>query len=245
MTAGRTFIISLATALVVTIAGLFVAMNLWSSKVPVLRFMDVQAARAVASSHGFSVWVVAEEDSLSVPAGNVLDQAPNDGKRALKGSTIMVRVSAGKATEKPAAAAAPGTGGAAVPPVVGAPLATARVTLEQAGLKVGAIKKELSDKAADIVVKADPEAGVPLPRGSAVNLVVSSGQKMGKVPKVTMKGLNRARKLLEDAGFKVGPVRSASNEDYAFGWVLTQNPRAGDEVPLGTEVELVVNRESE
>jgi serine/threonine-protein kinase len=241
MTNGRAFIIALCTAVAVSAAGMILSMAFWSAEVPVLRFMDIKAARAVATSHGFPVWVVAEEESLSVPAGNVLDQSPNDGERVFKGTTLLVRISAGKTAPK----APPATANAAVPPIVGAPLATARVTLEQAGLKVGEVKKEMSDQGVDIVLRATPEAGVPLPRGATVNLLVSSGKKMAKVPKVTMKNLDRARALLKAAGFEVGQTRSASNEDFAFGRVLSQKPAAGDQAPMGSAVDLVINREEQ
>jgi len=55
--------------------------------------------------------------------------------------------------------------------------------------------------------------------------------------------VNRAKEMLEKAGFKVGSTRWAYNEDYSPYIVLQQQPAAGDKAKPGTAVDLVVNED--
>jgi serine/threonine-protein kinase len=76
-----------------------------------------------------------------------------------------------------------------------------------------------------------------------VTLVLSSGSPAAAVPKVLGMRMTRARKTLEDAGFKVGRVRIGSNDDRMGGVVLRQDPPEGAAAAPGTPVDLVVNED--
>ena len=64
---------------------------------------------------------------------------------------------------------------------------------------------------------------------------------MVEVPRVTWKGLKRAKQTLRDAGFIVGKVRYVEDEDRASGIVIRQSPTAKTYAPRGASVDLTVN----
>ncbi|MBI4815581.1 MAG: PASTA domain-containing protein [Deltaproteobacteria bacterium] len=66
-----------------------------------------------------------------------------------------------------------------------------------------------------------------------------------KVPKVLGKTPEEARAALERAGFALGEVKQGVSEDFKFGVVFSQKPRAGAFVEPGTEVTILVNHEEE
>ena len=96
-------------------------------------------------------------------AGNVTDQSPPGGGRALEGSTVTLTVGAGAST-------------VAVPDVVGLASADAEAELQNAGLAVGSTYDVPSEAAAEgVVVEQDVQPGQEVSPGTAVNLGVSSG----------------------------------------------------------------------
>ncbi len=77
-----------------------------------------------------------------------------------------------------------------------------------------------------------PAAG-PVPYGSKVDIQVSVGLPQVKVPDVTGKKTQDAKKILETAGLKVEAT------DWFGDKVLRQNPKAGTVVDQGTSVKIL------
>jgi Serine/threonine protein kinase len=107
----------------------------------------------------------ADEDT---PKGEVINTNPPAGAQVVEGATeIQVYVSTGPTVVQ-----------VAVPPVIDMPLEDAKTTIIAAGLTVGEVKTQNdSTKAKDTVLESSPLPGVKVEKGSAVNLVVSSGVK--------------------------------------------------------------------
>lgn len=94
-----------------------------------------------------------------------------------------------------------------------------------------------------VIISQDPEAGRSLmvvTEGIDVELTVSTGVKMTKIPDVTNWQYQEATMELQRAGFVVESTVEASDtvtEDY----VISTNPAADDELPAGSTVYITVS----
>ena len=91
-----------------------------------------------------------------------------------------------------------------------------------------------------MIVSQDPEAGQIIKTGSTVTVNVSKGLGDGSVPDLTGKMKDELSDYLEAAGFKLGAVTTEAS-DKPEGTVLSQNPKAGEEVEKGTAIDVVVS----
>jgi serine/threonine-protein kinase len=165
--------------------------------------------------------VATERIESDIPEGEVIEQDPSGGTDAEKGSTVTLTVSLG-----------PGT--VAVPRVAGLRVAEARRLLERRGFEVIVERRSSDSVPAGKAIGTDPERGTNVAPGETVTLIASTGVETAVVPNVL--GLDRvsATTELRDAGFVVNanPTRSDEPEDQ----VLEQDPAAGEELEVGTEV---------
>lgn len=127
-------------------------------------------AQANIAAASFTVGVMTDQYSPTVPAGSVMSQNPVGGTLAVPGSSVSLVVSIGPA---PA-----GT----VPNVVGQPQANAEADITASGFAVGTVGGQYSATVPfGIVIGQDPAAGTIATVGSPVNLVVSLGPPPGNV----------------------------------------------------------------
>ncbi len=109
------------------------------------------------------IQAVADDETA---VGYVVKTNPAAGTEVTTGTKITIFVSSGPSKEK-----------VKVPQVVGSTLATAKRDLEASGFVIGDIRyDDESDKDEGTVLSCDPKSGDEAPKGSAVNLVVSSGK---------------------------------------------------------------------
>jgi beta-lactam-binding protein with PASTA domain len=145
-----------------------------------------------------------------------------------------------------AAVALTGTGAApttaAVPGVVGGSLTAAQRSIEAAGLRLGTVTRK-SDVAADgTVLGQTPAAGATPVRGSAVDLVVSSGPVVGvAVPELVGRSEADAVAQLTAVGLRVGTIERRADPKVAAGAVIATDPATGTSLPPGSAVGLVVS----
>ncbi|RME21606.1 MAG: PASTA domain-containing protein [Deltaproteobacteria bacterium] len=197
--------------------------------VPDLTGLNQADARANLESKGLVFLVGGRKPSPTAAPGTVLSQSPPAGSRVKAGSTVSVTL-AGEAPR--------------VPDLKGRTVAEATVLLEQAGFKISVGPEVASDEvAAGRVVKQEPAAGLAYEPGRTIVVNLSSGPAKKEVPKVTGMGLGRARRILQDAGFKVGKVTYRYDEDWGPYVVLGQTPRAGEKAKPGSAIDLVVNED--
>jgi len=129
-----------------------------------------------------------------------------------------------------------------VPNVVGAPAAAARELLVDKGLKVAETKAFDATAPAGSVVSQDPKAGATVRTGTTVNLVISKGTDIVKVPDVVEMTRRDAIAALEKAGLKVGDVVERYDASVEEDVVIRQDPQAGEELPAGEAVDLFVSK---
>lgn len=93
---------------------------------------------------------------------------------------------------------------------------------------------------AGVIISQDIPKGEKVPQGTVINMVVSLGVEMTRVPSVGMMNASSARVLLEEAGLKAVLVYTA-NSGYARDCVISQSVAAGQQLPVGSEVWLTVS----
>lgn len=130
-----------------------------------------------------------------------------------------------------------------VPLVVGMPAEEAERTLEDAGFRIRADEVREADPAlpAGHVTWQDPPAFLETPRGSMVELTISSGAAPVTVPDVQLFDLDEARRIMGAAGLAVGVIDSVP-ADAPPGVVVSTRPPEGTPRPPGSTVDLVVSR---
>ncbi len=133
--------------------------------VPNLVGLPLDEAERIVRVQGLSLQVVGTRLTTG-PADVVLEQTPMPGGLVPDDRTVRVVVS-GRATP---------TALVPVPDVFGLPLDQAKVVLEEAGLRLGEVRRA-HDAAvpAGLVLEQNPRAGVSVAVGTAVDLILSAG----------------------------------------------------------------------
>ena len=182
---------------------------------------DAEAALAAA---GQFVAVVTTEVSEEVPAGTVLrlGEVP---ARLPKGSEVPLVVSSG-----PAPRTVPGN-------LNGGTYEPAAEMIEAVQLVPKRVEEFHDTIPAGKIVGTRPAAGTEVPRGSTVEVVISKGPDVVKVPSVQGMTLDQATAALAQAGLTVGDVFGPAN-----GRPFSTNPETGASVKRGTTVDIYLRR---
>lgn len=188
------------------------------------------------------------------PAGTVLAQSPAAGESVEAGTQVRLNVAEapvatttqGSTTTQDTTTqdttTTPAPASATVPDVVGAELADGARDFGDEGLKVAVRYVPSSEAQGRIVAQARP-AGTELREGDTVQVNVSTGADPApatEVPRVMGAEEERARTLLEDAGFEVLAIELETADETKVGRVLSQSPGGGASVPQGSLVLLYV-----
>ncbi len=165
--------------------------------------------------------VTAERVVNDIPEGEVIEQDPSAETEAERGSTVTITVSLGPGTVE-------------VPRVAGLSVPDAKRALRDRGFEPDVEKRSSASVPKGKVIGSDPSQGTSLEAGSIVTLIASTGVKTEVVPNVL--GLDRvtATSQLRKAGFVVNA--NPRNSDEPEDQVLEQDPSAGEEVEVGSEV---------
>jgi CubicO group peptidase (beta-lactamase class C family) len=111
-----------------------------------------------------------------------------------------------------------------------------------AGLVTGAVSRVAhADIPADHVIAQDPAAGMEVPGGTEVALVVSLGAAPVLVPDVVGQLLEDAAATLQASGLSVGSVTETSSASVPLDTIAAQAPAAGTAVASGAAIELHVS----
>jgi serine/threonine-protein kinase len=170
-----------------------------------------------------------EEVFSKKPPGQVVRQNPKAGEQLAEGSTVILTVS--KGIER-----------VAVPDVLQQTEESARQELAAAGFEVQVVEQPSSDTPAGVVFAQSPDPGTEAPKGSTVQINVSTGPEQAPVPDVIDQDEETAKQNLRDAGFRVRVNRVDTDDPLQDGVVVEQDPVGGSEAELGSEVTIVVAR---
>lgn len=197
-------------------------------KVPNVLGLTYDEAATRLTAAGFRAQQGESRYNVGSPRNTVLSQAPAGATPAVKGTRVLLDISAGQRR-------------AATPNVVGMERDSARRTLEKVGLEVGQIAEHESPLPHGEVISMSPAAGTELILPSAISLVVSAGPTSLQVPYVVGRPYAEARASLEQMGLTAtaGGVDSTSAEP--MGTVTAQLPLEGAAVSPGTPIALTVS----
>jgi len=196
--------------------------------VPDLQNLSLVEAQAMVQRANLALQVVQEAYSDTVPAGAIISQDPPPERRVKEGRTVNVVVSLGPELIQ-------------VPNVVGRELEEARLLLEQARLRAGAVREVFHPEAKPgTVINQEPQPGVRVERGSSVSLVVSKGPQLVEVPSLVGKTVQEAEGLLRQAGLSLGEVQRKPSPGLQAERIESQSPSPGTRVPPAAQVSIVV-----
>ncbi len=139
-------------------------------------------------------------------------------------------------------AATPAPGQVTVPSFVDQQFSAAQGTALGLGIEV--YQKEFvksSDQPEGTVTAQDTPAGTSVAKGTRIGLTVVSGKELVAVPDLRNLTESEALRALVDAGLEPGERTEEPDDIVAEGSVVSQAPRAGVEVPKGTQIDYVVS----
>jgi serine/threonine-protein kinase len=164
----------------------------------------------------------------SAPGRTVLQQEPPAGSREKTGTVITLHISSGQRT-------------ATVPSVLGSTRQGAQIAIENAGLEMGRLEMQHSDRPAGQVIATRPAAGEKLNLPARVDLVVSRGPATAEIPNLIGQSLPQARTRLQNMGLLVGTVEIDTTSIEVANTVTAQDPQPGQTVVSGAMVKLVIS----
>ena len=201
-----------------------------SVEVPDLRGKTLEEAETALEKVGLKI---SEGDlvfSSEYEIGEVVSSDPTPGSMVKKNSTVEVNICKG---------AEAGT----VPDLTGKTLDEAKELITKYGFKVGNVEVEVSSEDKNTVIDQDPKGGAETTPGDYINVTVSdgTGTEEVEVPFLIGKELAAAKKLITDAGFKVGDVTYGESSEYDSGQVSKQQYEAGIMLAKGSTIDIKVS----
>lgn len=166
--------------------------------------LHLQGPQPITSSHSY----MTQADMPSTPASDTPKQ-----KMSKKTKGIIAAIICALVAIIVAVLLTPST--VTVPSVAGDTLATAERKIKEAHLAVGDVIQRSSDTVeAGTVIETDPKEGSKEKSGTAVTIIVSSGQeeRQAAIPDVSGMSVSQAKKALKKAGFEVA---SKTEEAYS------------------------------
>lgn len=197
---------------------------------------DLPSVTAAAEANGWDVGTVERTRRDGTSAGQVLAQDPGAGTELAEGSTIDLTVSDGPTLT-------------ALPEVTGLPEEEALAALGSAGLVAGERSEAFDEvvppgalvSATPSVAADEPDARGRVPKGTAVDYVVSVGPAPRVVPERIV-GVPVATAEAALAEVQLGSsVSSEYSSEVSEGLVIRASAASGTELPRDTVVELVVS----
>jgi serine/threonine-protein kinase len=198
---------------------------------------DVAAVTASADELGWQVDDSTEDRRDGTVPGQVLAQDPPPGETLAEGEVLRLTVSLGPTL-------------VAAPQLPGVPLDQATAAIEQAGFVVGSVSRAVDEEVpVDAVISATPadpalqvDSQGRLPKGTSIDLVVSSGP----APRVVPPGLQGAGAGDAVAALEAVQLVPRRNESFSEvvpeGFVISVSQAPGTEVARGSDVVLEVSK---
>ena len=195
---------------------------------PTLVGSSGDSARSLLTELG---WLVERFDVRrnGTSAGEVLYMQPPAGTRLAAGETVVLEVSLGSERQS-------------IPPgLVGVSLSEASRLLVDAGLVTGEVTRVNNEDVVAGVVLEVLTSGDTVPRGDAVDLLVSDGPLPRVVPQGLV-GMMPADVVAELIALRLAPTMGEEHDEWvAAGRVSRVEPVAGTRVVVGDDVRVVIS----
>lgn len=198
----------------------------------VVGMFELEAQRTLRES-GLILKVERTVFDNEVPAGYVISQDPLAGRSVKQQREVSVWVS--KGTEE-----------VEMPSVIGLAPREARLTLTQSGFVLGSETEVFDpDVGPNTILEQWPEPGEIVAKGTAVNLVISKGQRAivsFPLPDFRGQDFDAVKTRLGELGLVLGNSWPENSTVYRAGQVIEQNPSAGTEVQQGWKIDFVYSQ---
>lgn len=227
----RLWVAAIIAALVVATGlglALFTDLGRSGIAVPSVSGLTPDAAKVALIERGLKVATDTETRSdPAIATGFVIGTDPPQGATVKKNTLVRLIVSSGPKL-------------IVVPDVRGKTRKVAAETLQAAGFKSKFTEQFSADVEKGQVSDQTPLGGESLAEGGTVNVVISKGVDLVKVPNLKLMSQSQAEGALKDAGLKRGNVTTRVTTERDPGTVLDMSPGAGKMVPRGSSVNIVV-----
>ena len=198
------------------------------TRVPNVAGIPVDRAIAKLDAAGFRAKLGPQEFSSGLDSGLVIRTLPPYGSRIRRGTQIVVIPSKGPEL-------------VLVPDVHGMKQADAQDALTNAGFKVNVTQQFNDQVKKGRVVDQNPEQGQRFVKGSQVTIIVSQGPQPVTIPDLHGQSATDAQATLEGLGFVVQQKQDFSVQ-VPQGDVIRTDPPAGQSIPKGSTVTMVVSK---
>jgi RHS repeat-associated protein len=210
-----------------------IAISSGKSKLSVPDVVGIHYSQAVPTiiMSGLLPGNVTEESSETIQAGIVMHQAPKSGTMVELETKIDLVVCSGIPK-------------VIVPNLLNKERDVATQMITDSKLTVGRIGHQYHKSVPkNCVIKQDPSHGSAVIRYSAINIVISQGPR----PKVTVpnvEGLHKkeAEEMLTNTSLFVGQVSFQLHDNIPAIHVISQSPKAGESILVGSSVDLVISK---
>jgi beta-lactam-binding protein with PASTA domain len=200
--------------------------------VPPIQGLSVESATQLLAPLGLQLVIFEVRNDPLVPLNQIITQDPLANEQVRSGSQISVVVSGG-------------TGGSNIPNIEGQVSSAAEQLLKSSPYNfVVTITAEPSTTVEKgRAIRTDPVIGTPLPAGSPIALIVSSGSPTVVVPDVTGNTEGEAQTAINAAGLITEiKYQNVPAGDANDGRVISQSREAQSAVAPGTKVTLVIGK---
>ncbi len=167
------------------------------------------------------------------PIGTVVDQIPPAELTVKDGRRIYLVISGGEQLYD-------------VPNLVGRTLREAKFVLNQRNLEAQEVEyKQSAQYPSGIILSQLETAGSKVKKGTKIGVIVSTGMESGdiKVPDLTGKNIEEAKKLLAASKLTVGKINYQPTDNVQLNSVIDQYPKANSMAKENQKIDLFVNRE--
>jgi serine/threonine-protein kinase len=181
---------------------------------------------------GLNTKVKGSEYSSEIPKNHVIIQEPEPGAEIKKGRDVRIIISKGDKT-------------VLMPNLTGLSFRQARIIFEENDLCQGVLTHSYNSSIEkEAIIAQYPLAGLMVPRGECINLLVSMGRRPRayKMPDLNRLSLNDSIHLIEKFNLVVGEITSHFYNDKPKNLIISQEPLAGYRIDEGSPVNLVINR---
>lgn len=196
--------------------------------VPDLRGVTLNSALTLLAEFGLGVDQIDSIHHPVVPEGTVIGQSHLPGRTVLPGGKVRIAVSSGPAV-------------AQVPDVTRLRSDRAAVVLEAGGFTVQSDTVE-SSEAAGHILGLEPLPGTEVSLPTEVRLLISSGPPTLEMPDLNGTTVEEATALLDSLGLVLSRMEVRLSLRQA-GLIMEQEPQAGEEIEVGSEVRLVLGQD--
>lgn len=202
--------------------------------VPDVTKVSLTEAQQRLKDYGLRYEVAERRAHASYPADYVIDQTPSPLSIVKPNRKVYLTVNT---AVRPTVV---------MPNLVNLSLRNAKLQLQNYGLELGSTSYE-SSRFKNTILRQSVKAGTRVPKGTVVDLAVSDGLGVKKVPIPDIVGLRltKAQNALRKVGLRVGETRFQPSKEYEPNVVLGYQPSDQDSLTEGESLRLIISERYE